>query len=353
MILAGSADVVRGNTIRDVGWNPRSTTESTESTPRVPTSASSATRSPVFPTAAVFRCARGTPPSWEHDQRWPDCDRVLRRAVGVRHNGGLGQPSARDHEVGVLLRHRRRGGLRPLGQHVLDVRRYMLRPRRHPDGADHDHGNRLLGSSSSRCRPGIGTAPLLQGVQERVRGLARLRLGRTRAQLRPLPRAFRPGRRRSRRASAKAGKGAAAYRLCRRANGIPPTPPPVPLSGDTQRSPPADDQSVLLLKSPGDLATKKPAFVVVALLRLTPVRKLALRLSDRNIGRSTIDAGLSAHAASRLEQRTADEAARRVPDYALESHAPVGRWTTVRRRPARLQPRPDHPVACLSGTWTI
>jgi hypothetical protein len=79
---------------------------------------------------------------------------------------------------------------------------------------------------------------------------------------------------------------------------------------------------VLLLKSPGDLATKKPPFVVVALLRLTPVRKLALRLSDRNIGRSTIDAGLSAHAASRLEQRTADEAARRVPDYALESTRP-------------------------------
>ena len=79
---------------------------------------------------------------------------------------------------------------------------------------------------------------------------------------------------------------------------------------------------MLLLKSPGDLATKKPAFVVVALLRLTPVRKLALRLSDRNIGRSTIDAGLSAHAASRLEQRTADEAARRVPDYALESPRP-------------------------------
>jgi hypothetical protein len=61
---------------------------------------------------------------------------------------------------------------------------------------------------------------------------------------------------------------------------------------------------------------------VVALLRLTPVRKLAVRLSDENIGRSTIDAGLSAHAANRLEQRTADEAARRVPEYAFESPRP-------------------------------
>jgi hypothetical protein len=59
--------------------------------------------------------------------------------------------------------------------------------------------------------------------------------------------------------------------------------------------------------------TERPPFVLVALLRLTPVRKLALRLSDRNVGRSTIDAGLSAYAANRLEQRTADEAARRAP----------------------------------------
>jgi hypothetical protein len=76
---------------------------------------------------------------------------------------------------------------------------------------------------------------------------------------------------------------------------------------------------VLLLKSQRDEPVGKPSFVVVALLRLTPVRKLALRLSDRNVGRSTIDAGLSAYAASRLEQRTADEAARRAPEYAFQS----------------------------------
>lgn len=76
---------------------------------------------------------------------------------------------------------------------------------------------------------------------------------------------------------------------------------------------------MLLLKSQREAPAKKPSFFVVALLRLTPLRKLALRLSDENIGRSTIDAGLSAHAASRLEQRTADEAARRGPEYAFQS----------------------------------
>ena len=76
---------------------------------------------------------------------------------------------------------------------------------------------------------------------------------------------------------------------------------------------------MLLLKSTRDAPRKKSPFFVVALLRLTPIRRLALRLSDENIGRATIDAGLSAHAASRLEQRTADEAARRAPEYAFQN----------------------------------
>ncbi len=76
---------------------------------------------------------------------------------------------------------------------------------------------------------------------------------------------------------------------------------------------------MLLLKSPRDAPVARPPFVVVALMRLTPVRKLALRLSDRNVGRSTIDAGLSAYAANRLERRTADEVARRASGYALQT----------------------------------
>jgi hypothetical protein len=76
---------------------------------------------------------------------------------------------------------------------------------------------------------------------------------------------------------------------------------------------------VLLLKSSREVPAKKPSFFVVTLLRVTPIRKLALRLSDENIGRATIDAGLSAHAAGRLEQRTSDEAARRAPEYAFQN----------------------------------
>ena len=76
---------------------------------------------------------------------------------------------------------------------------------------------------------------------------------------------------------------------------------------------------MLLLKSSRTESTKKPSFLVVAALRLTPIRRVALRLSDENIGRATIDAGLSAHAAGRLEQRTADEATRRAPEYAFQN----------------------------------
>jgi len=78
---------------------------------------------------------------------------------------------------------------------------------------------------------------------------------------------------------------------------------------------------VLLLRSSRDLPAKKSSFLMTMILRLTPIRKLALRLSDENIARSTIDAGLSAHAANRLEQRSADEAARRAPEYAFQNQS--------------------------------
>jgi len=55
-------------------------------------------------------------------------------------------------------------------------------------------------------------------------------------------------------------------------------------------------------------------------LRSATVRKVAMRLSDRDVARPTIDAALHAHAAHRLAKRCADEIARR-PAYAAGDHS--------------------------------
>jgi hypothetical protein len=55
-------------------------------------------------------------------------------------------------------------------------------------------------------------------------------------------------------------------------------------------------------------------------LRSATGRKLAMRLSDRDVARPAIDAALRAHAASRLEKRDADEVASR-PAYAGSDHS--------------------------------
>jgi hypothetical protein len=58
---------------------------------------------------------------------------------------------------------------------------------------------------------------------------------------------------------------------------------------------------------------------LVFVLRSATVRRAAVRLSDLDMGRATLDSALRAHAAERLAQRSADEANRRLA-YATVDH---------------------------------
>jgi hypothetical protein len=51
--------------------------------------------------------------------------------------------------------------------------------------------------------------------------------------------------------------------------------------------------------------------VTAAALRFSPVRRAATKLSDRDIGRSLMDAALHSHAATSLARRGEAESARR------------------------------------------
>ena len=61
------------------------------------------------------------------------------------------------------------------------------------------------------------------------------------------------------------------------------------------------------------LSTHSP---LVNALRLVPLRRLAVSLSDRGIARAALDRAMHNHSAVRLAERAAKEAARRQPAYA-------------------------------------
>lgn len=58
---------------------------------------------------------------------------------------------------------------------------------------------------------------------------------------------------------------------------------------------------------------------LVNALRLTALRRAAVYLSDRGFARRTLDTAMQRHAAVRLAERAAEEAARRAPAYAGQS----------------------------------
>lgn len=62
--------------------------------------------------------------------------------------------------------------------------------------------------------------------------------------------------------------------------------------------------------------SRQPSVALVLLVRSSLARRLAVRLSDRNIGRRRLDLALRHHAARMLAKRTAEDSVGRRPAYA-------------------------------------